>query len=207
MKQFWKCYHVFLAPTWLKWLMYLVYPLIMLGVFGWLLSRSVPGIVIILLASVFIVTVEIFLDSVVFEGIASKDTNKLEYLKTSVRGMNTLRNSVIADAIRRVATVTIVLGSLELMKRNDMGISIIAIFVTLGSTELGLIITRSITMMIGRFLAIYLGSTLCMWSLRFLWVVGNIWGNVCIACGFYLMVAAVGRIIIMRRARGSYYDK
>lgn len=207
MKQFWKCYHVFLAPTWLKMLMYLGYPLVVLGLSGWLLCLSAPGTVVITLASVLIVVAEILLDSAAFEGIASKDTNKLEYLKTSVRGMSTLRNSVIADAVRRALTTVVILGTLLLFRATEFAEVMLVVFVTLGCTELGLILTRSITFIIGKLLAVYLGTVLCMWSIRFILPGGNIWGTVCIAGGFYLIVTAVGRMFIMRRARGSFYDK
>lgn len=207
MKQFWKCYHVFLAPAWLKWLMYLGYPLVVIGISGWLSSQSAPGMLIITLASGFIVMGELLLDTVVFEGIASKDTNKLEYLKTSVRGMRILRNSVIADAVRRAVTTVVILGMLLLFRVTEFAELMLVVLVTLGCTELGLMVTRSITFIMGKFLAVYLGTVLSMWSLRFLLSGSNIGGTLCIAGGFYLTVTAVGRIFIMRRARGSFYDK
>ena len=207
MGQFLKSYHVFLAPAWLKVLMYLGYPLVVIGISGWLSSQSAPGMLIITLASGCIVMGELLLDTVVFEGIASKDTNKLEYLKTSVRGMKILRNSVIADAVRRAVTTVVILGTLLLCRVTEFAELMLVVLVTLGCTELGLIVTRSITFIMGKFLAVYLGTVLSMWSLRFILSGKNIEGTLCIAGGFYLIVTAVGRIFIMRRARGSFYDK
>lgn len=209
MKQFWNSYHVFLAPTWLKLVMYLAYPLMVLGVSGWLLSHSAPKSVILTLASILIIMMENILDLLIFEGIAAKDTNKLEYLKTSVKGMKILRDSVVADAVRRAIMVVVMLGILWLVGKDSIKLTevLLAVFVTIGSAELGLMVTRSITVMTGKILAVYLGTTLSTFGLPYGFSVGNIWGNICIAAGVYLIVVSAARTIIMRRARGSFYDK
>jgi len=209
MKQFWKSYHVFLPQIWLKLLVYVGYPLVVLGLTGFFVDVTKSVVASCSLAGGLIVSLELLLDGLVFEGIASKDTNKLEYLKTSVRGMKTLRNSIVIDAIRRVISAMIVLGALCAMSHGAIGLPqvLVTLFITLGCTELGLMVTRSITVMMGMLVSVYLGAPLCINAVEMVLSGGNIWIRMGITCICYLLIVIIGRIMIMRKARGSYYDK
>lgn len=209
MKQFIKSYHVFLPQIWSKLFMYIVYPLLIIVITGVLVTWQMPMPICVMVAGSLIVAMEIVWDSTVFGGIASKDTNKLEYLKTSVRGMDILQKSIIADAVRRVVSVALILLVIYAMNAEAiklMGV-LACVFVTLWCVELGLLVTRSFSMMVVMILAMSIGGTLCMAITGVILLGASMVWNICFAFLPYILFVVAGRVVIMRKARGSYYDE
>lgn len=209
MKQFIKSYHVFLPQLWSKLFTYVAYPAAILFISYWFVSWTIPMPICIMIACSLMLTLEIIWDSTVFGGIASKNTNKLEYLKTSVRGISILRNSIIADAVRRVISVTLILGIIYAMNATALVLwEVVACgFVTLWCIELSLLLTRSFSMMVVMILAISVGGCICMVVCGIVLLgAGTAW-NICFAILPYILFVVAGRILIMQKARGSYYDE
>ena len=105
-----RCYHLFFPGNsiWLKLLLYLVYPLFVIGLalgIRLLLGDILPAYLSLLLAGALVLTTEITVDFFFFGGIASKDTNRLEYMKTSAEVKNVWRKGLIVDAVRRFVTI------------------------------------------------------------------------------------------------------
>jgi hypothetical protein len=235
MKEAIKGYHLFLPKSWMKWCLYIVYPLVIIGADYLMCRVSIFFAVLCVgLSGCGIVGVEYMLDAFVFGGIASKETNRLEYLKTSVRGIPLLRKALITDGVRRFCSVSliVVVGfaavTLSLREMQDfygiyvteevtemeteaadiLPLQIVAyILVIYCIVELGLIILRFFINIyvsllgsyIGVILAMTAGLTYSMWSVK-------LWHLLLLAVlGFG--IAWLGRKIIMKKARDSYYDE
>lgn len=145
MREYVKGYRAFVSDKWIKLLLYLVYPLCAIGfcriavmvsdLYGFLHQALIASIMIF---------AELILDVSTFGGILRKDTDKLDYLKLSHRGMKILEKSLWADRIRRLITAVILLSAAYIICHEGMNPvklvnSILATGVVL---ELGLMITR-----------------------------------------------------------------
>ena len=93
-----------------------------------------------------LILAEILTDQMVFNGIQAQDGYKLDYLKTSLRGPDTLRWGLIIDLVRRLLTAAICVGLSLLTKAQtaDEGIAeylgmLLAVY---GAEALGLLISR-----------------------------------------------------------------
>jgi hypothetical protein len=210
MKEAIKGYHLFLPVSWLKWCIYIVYPLAIIGavylicqVFGTFAGLCVA------LSGCGIVGAEYMLDAFVFGGIASKETNRLEYLKTSVKGIPLLQKVLIADGVRRFCSVAlIVVGPFAATTADILSLQIVAyILIIYCILELGLIILRLfiniqislIGSYVGVIFAMIAGFTYSLWQIR-------IWHLLLLAVlGFG--IAWLGRKIIIKKGRDSYYDE
>lgn len=209
MKRFIKSYHVFLPQIWSKLFTYVVYPGVISFIGYWFVSWGIPMFACVLVLCSLMLTVEVLWDSAVFGGIASKNTNKLEYIKTSVRGMQILRNSIVADAVRRVLSVAVILAVLYAMNASELVLWEVVNcgFVTLWCIELSLLLTRSFSMMVVMILAVSIGGCICMAVCGIVLLgAGTAW-NICFGILPYLLFVVAGRAVIMRKARGSYYDE
>lgn len=217
MKQYIRSYHLFLSQRLLRWFVYLLYPTLFLGCFGWLsfqiATDSSPNIDVKFLFSLLlfmlgelIIAVEIFADYSIFGGIAEKNTNKLEYLKTSSKGMTCLKKALVTDALRRLISMSIIMGGCCLFgcpyTTTDVSATILVFF---SLTETGLIITRhfptlAITLSVISIISILIPASIGLIQLTpptlklFLPVLTG------------ATAAALGRWLILRKARNSYYD-
>ena len=218
MKQYIKSYHLFLSQHLLRWVMYLVYPIVFVGSFWWLSNKittaPAPGADLKRLFSLLIwalgnliVSLEIFVDSAIFGGIASKDTNKLEYLKTSVKGIPCLKKALLFDIIRRLGSLTLIVGICCHLSQPYYSwadaISITLTFFTL--IQLGLLVTRRFSTILVAFItasAIYVFLPAVTVLVRLAPVLPKI--LLPVLTGF--TAAALGRWLILSKARNSYYD-
>ena len=109
MVKYYKCYRVFLSGMLMKVIMYLVYPVC---VFLWCslafiisdvgFGNATLGL---MMTAGMMVVAELLLDGFVYGGLLAKDSNKLEYLKTSYRGISVLKKSLYVDKLRRLLTL------------------------------------------------------------------------------------------------------
>lgn len=93
-----KSYLVFTSAPY-RMVMYALIPIGMVGISAW--TGSHVGEAALLLAAVLLTMLEIVSDSWLFGGIQARDSEKIDYLKTSGRGMGFLRNALIMDLIRK----------------------------------------------------------------------------------------------------------
>lgn len=209
MRELIKSYHMFLPQMWKKLLLYLVYPLVMIGQ-TCLFAGTGAGPVIYLVSSCsMILSAELYFDILVFGGIASKDTNKLEYLKTSVKGMNILCKSIVADGIRRfLSTAVILIGIYVIADMNIAPVELaVCMLATLFLTEAGLVLIRgfsSMSVMIAT--AVIGGMTITVLLIAVWESAAPILGSG-LFIALYVTVFILGRIFVMKKARGSYYDE
>lgn len=106
MKKSIKSYLVF-TSVFYRIVMYLLIPAALLGIAFWV--GTAGNVALTLLAGI-LPMAEIISDSWVFGGIQTKESVKMDYLKTSARGKNILRNALIMDMVRRFLSVAGILG-------------------------------------------------------------------------------------------------
>lgn len=206
MRELIKCYHVFIPSIWEKFLFYLIYPAALIW-FGCKMEGIMSPMGVIFTCEL-IVPIELILDSFIFGGISSKDTNKLEYLKTSVKGMTVLKKGVIADAVRRTLAVTMIPAAIYVKNSTVLSPAQIAMcaMVSFLLIELVLQVTRRFPGMMVMIVAMCVEAILNMFALGIVCSIKvPVWG-ICLAAALCVVAATAGRMMIMRNARESYYD-
>lgn len=208
MRQIIRSYHVFLCQVPERFFIYLVYPVLVILPECKFVEWGVPVYLRELCCASLVLVIELVADFMAFGGIASKDTNKLEYLKTSVKGIGVLRNGIVMDAIRRTGSVGTMLLVTYGMDTQDMRLTqvIAGIFATLICIELGLMLTRSFA------LITFIYFAMAFIGFGAMYVIGavlampiSVWQCSVLVLA-YMAIAAIGRMMIMKRAKGSYYD-
>lgn len=210
MVSYYKSYKVFLTGTLMKLLLYLVYPLVTILWCGLMAigmgAEKVYAMAALLITCNIILWVELVADYFVYGGILAKDTNKLEYLKTSNWWMSVLKKSLIVDKVRRFVTMTLLLGLIYSVCHEGVSVGqlISLLFAVAAVIELGLLINR------------HSGSF--SWTIFFAWV-ANALGTgigflalklapifaVLFLMLFFLVVMVSNRVVI-KRAKRSFYD-
>lgn len=218
MKQYVKSYHLFLSQRWLRWGIYIIYPLLLSGSFGWLGSKisadpspatdpkSLYTLLFFVLGNTLIL-VELFSDTFIFGGIADKNTNKLEYLKTSTKGMPCLRKALVTDAARRLISLGIIVGccSLSAHPFYDLADASAILLMLFSFIETGLIITRHFPTLSVTFIVISVISFLMPASLS--WIqLASPQLKLLLPTLTGITATVLGRWLILKKARNSYYD-
>lgn len=217
MKQYIRSYHAFWpAKTWMRLCVYLLYPLIVVAGL-YLLSHKwmYYPVVCMGFAGGFVISVEVILDYFVFGGIASKETNRLEYLKTSVKGILLLKSSLMTDAVRRfLSTFLIIAGSYSIVAwgqpaddRYTPLQAFLFILVTYLLTETVLLVTRFFTNLWMNIAAVCILSNAVIVFGIFVFA-----GNIRIWAAVLLALVGIGetimdRRLILKRVEESYYDR
>ena len=210
MREWIKSYHIFLPGRWGKWVVYIILPAFFFGI-GYLFGKGVVnGYLVMVIFSGLIIALELCMDYFVFGGIAAKDTNKLEYLKTSVKGIEVLRKSLIGDGIRRFFSINLIVYGLKYLygyrfSSGQLFTLALGYFVL---SEAALIITRHFSSLLLVSVIAVTISLLAPWGTA--WLLSKTMNT--LLAGIILGILAVGtatrgRILIMRKARGSYYDE
>lgn len=194
----------------MKLLIYLIYPVVTLCWCGLIALgmgvESVHAMYGLLITSGMIMCAEMFLDNFVYGGILAKDTNKLEYLKTSHKGMSVLKKSLIVDKIRRFITMALLLVIIYSVCHEQVSVGqlISLISAITAITELGLLATR------------HFGSI--NWTIIITMVVNGVGALVGIlaimlpplfAILFLLLAVAIviaSNRVIMKKAERGFYD-
>lgn len=215
MKEAVKGYHIFLSKSWLKWAIYIPYPIVLIGMV-YLLNRYLTFFQYICIGLVcgMIVVVEIMIDTYVLMGIASKNTNRLEYLKTSTKGLPLLKKVLAMDAVRRFLSITVILAGAYLVIGTDpTGTSnitpaqcFICIEITDLLVELALLLTRLFLNVWINLITVYV-----LWGIAFLegFIILYEISLLPILLVIVLCAGAIaaGRTLILKRAGESYYDR
>lgn len=216
MKEAIRSYHIFLPRKWLKWCIYILYPVFVVGSLYVLYHylQFFP-IVCVCLGSGMIVVMEMLLDTYMFLGIGAKNTNRLEYLKTSAKGMLLLKKSLVVDGVRRFSSTLLILIGVYLVMYMDGGIGdavpllkyVLCAEIVFALMELGFIVTRRTTNVWVNLIAVYILAGIAN-TVSILVIQREIqaWMLVAVlAAG--LSLAVVGRRQIGKRAEESYYDE
>lgn len=206
-----KSYHVFLSARLFQVLLYVLYlpvvMFIMLAIlcicldfdgglsFGYTLSANL------------IFGGEVIWGYLVFGGVAAKETNKLEYLKTSKKGLPILKKALITDTIRRILWVTAIqwVPLVITMEKPEASVWLANAMVLLFA-ELGCMLVRkssSVTMLLAVIMA---GTTILSPLLSVTMIIAHqIWPIIlCYVLAVAVMV--LNSKMVMKKARDSFYD-
>lgn len=219
MKQYIKSYHLFLTRWWFRCIIYFVYPALLLLLadylgnivtgFTWISYEKAQSnrLLFLELLCSFIVSVEIFCDYFIFGGIATKETNKLEYLKTSVKGIPLLTKALITDGMRHLLSIAIIIGFGSLLLATALSpIDCILVIVYVFSlVEAGLIITRQFSTLLIQYITLTVITFILPASITLLLQM-PIAFRIMLPLLLAIVISFLGRWLILKKARNSYYD-
>lgn len=194
----------------MKLLIYFIYPIVTLlwcGLIGLGMgSTSLHAMYGLLITSSMIMWLEMLLDNFVYGGILAKDTNKLEYLKTSHKGMDVLKMSLVVDKLRRFLASALLLGVVYCVCHEQVNIGqlISLILVTAALTELGVLITRHFSSLNWTLIIAMIANSVGV-------IIGVIavripWFFVILFLATFVAVAIVSNRVIMKKANQGFYD-
>ena len=190
-------------------LMFLVYPLAMIGLYEFFLTVGRPAFLMLVIAMM--VFIEIWSDYWIFGGIASKDMKMLDYVKTSNKGMNFVQRAFICDLLRRILIILVVLMACYLLSYqkflslnekvvwNSIMLSLLSyIFMVVGTTITRFFDFTWINLTVG-YLAMFVVLVLPL-------IMKENMVTIILLIGLSLIVS-VGQIrLMMNRVRRGYYD-
>ncbi len=223
MKNRWKSYLVFTSLAY-RVLVYLGIPVVLSGMAAYV-GRKLGGGAALVAAAVLLPMAEAVSDNWLFGGIHTKDTEKMDFLKTSGCGMRIMRNALGLDMLRKLITAVIVLGIccfafpwINSGNRFEMGQKVreadeiiqMAVYgagVSWFFSVLGTFLTRYgsqlwFNMIVGYGLVLL--ETVC-WFLPGLEEHLVLYALLYLALGIGVSLLAVN--VAMKKAEGSYYDK
>ncbi|MCI8529011.1 MAG: hypothetical protein HFH82_07665 [Lachnospiraceae bacterium] len=193
--------------------MFLAVPVIVTGIALWSVGRF--GNAAMIFAAVLLPMVEIISDTWLFGGIQTKDMEKLDYLKTSHRGMEIMRNALSMDMARKLLTAIVVMAVCAVIvywENKGIGREIwlvlsYAVSISWFCSILGTFITRYgsllwFHMMVGYGMSMF--GSIC-------WFLPGLPGLMAV----YTVILFIGGILVsnvavrvaMKKVEGSYYDK
>lgn len=177
----------------------------------WTVMRNIATVMALIM-------IETVADSWYLGGIQDKDAEKIDYLKTSPKGMSVMRNALRFDLVRRGLATAAVLGVSELVGRGDgkqhiphgVGMWLLLTLICYTLSVAATLIARFnsylwinyLTGYIGMIIALIFYFILCVWTAR----------EVMIVLAVVFLALAVGISVLtvrvaMKKVEGSYYDK
>lgn len=218
MRDYIKSYHVFMSTGWVKMLSYFLYPILVTGVIGVLAGLfemiediGFPNGLIYLQTTIWIVGAEALHALLVWGSIATRDTNKLEYLKTSARGRDVLRKGLYADVVRRWITIILLILVAYIPCRTTVSLPTMLgiLFFTIGFAEAMQMLIRKINMVQVLILMLTVGSvgaaqTVVIFALL---VHSFPWWLVWLPMGMAVVICVLNIKMVMKRERESYFDE
>lgn len=216
MREYIRSYQVFLPlyhPA-TRALFYLGYPLLLIG-FNLFLCEFIGSFnIIYFVLPGELICIELFLDYFIFGGIASKDTNRLEYVKTSQKGMGILKHAFRFDVVRRFISILVVIAGYTLggylsgmTKEVSLYHMICAVLLCNLILMPGIIITRYFTQLWFNILIYNLQIIITVFIQVILFQSEK---HILILLAMmlaYLAIVTVGNKMLMKRAKEGYYDK
>lgn len=170
-----KSYLVF-TSLWYRLVVYLLIPVALIGLGLWFEGQMGGGGMGVIIVAALLPVVEIVSDNWLFGGLQTRDSMQLEYLKTSGRGMEVLRNALRMDLARKFLSALAVV----LLTRLAGGWIVEGgIFAAAGSAPYTAVLLYFV-------LVAYFAATLGTFLSRFS---GMLWINLLIAYGALFMVA------------------
>lgn len=219
-----KSYFVYTPYTY-RIIMFIGLPVFLFGLqlviwgFGKNINVELASRVCVILTQSFLIVTEVVSDSFLFGGIQSKDAEKMDFLKTSTRGMQFMKNALTMDLIRRFCTALGIIGA-EVVIFRVAGVNIIqgnvlrqinvVLFIVLTTylfAVLGVVLSRSFGYLL---LNAALGYAMSAFA-------GACWAlpkenSYVVVYDVVLILLCIGLSILtvrtaMKKVEGSYYDK
>lgn len=224
MKDALRGYRAFFPKSWMIWIVCIVYPVVAVAVFTvFQYLNSEASLYIFLAAAYGVLAVEMILSKYSFAGLVAKDSNRMEYLKTSVKGMDFLREVLITDQNRRFITTGVIVLSAGLMGVNreyriaeELSVSIsvsevVSIFLLIGILVELLTFCMKLITNTNAYVLISMASFSIAGIMTFLLIVFGmesghyLWISVILLL-IYIVIRYVTRHTLLKKARAGYYD-
>lgn len=212
MKQKIKSYLVFTSRIY-RLMMYVLMPLCLmvfqtfyLKVMG---GSGVPFIIMILILA------EVMADNWFLGGIQEKNAEKIDYLKTSSRGMKVMENALVMDFVRRFLAAAVIFGVCNLLSRlfggeddfQSVGVLLFSVLITYSLSVLGTLIARFGSYLWVSLLTGYFASIIGLICCIFLMFGDSIMMLNTIFAVLGIIVTILAVKIAMKKVEGGYYDK
>lgn len=218
MKQKIRSYLVF-ASFWYKIIMFIVLPAVLLGI--QVFSAAAFGGTSIPLSLSALVMMEIMADNWFLGGIQEKNSEKIDYLKTSAKGMKVMESALIMDLARRFLScvgifgiswlIMLIFGAPEGSEKVvmiDSAELLLAVFLTYTLSVLGIFLARFTSYLWVNLLCGYIGAIAGL----IIFLVGAATPFPAVLIDIAMAVLGVGLSVLavkiaMIKVEGSYYDK
>lgn len=126
MKKYVKSYNMFFPNRIFGILLYLVYPVLIVG--SLFIERIFfDNYVILITTTVFVFIIECMADLFIFAGYARKESSRHEYLKTSIKYIQIFKRAFMFDIVRRLLSILIIMSVTSAILRIPINI---AVFIT-----------------------------------------------------------------------------
>ena len=186
-------------------------PLSLIGIGLWT-GQSIGGAEMIV-AAMLLPMAEILSDNWLFGGIQTKDPEKMDYLKTSGRGMGIIRRALAMDMVRRFCTALCTIGVCYLMpwlvygRKEDIGVALYFVLMPYFFSVLGTFLSRYgsllwLNMTIGYGASFFVTAGLLLLGLsEYILLLDLVFGVLGISASIFAVRVA------MKKVEGGYYDK
>ncbi len=204
---------------WYKLLLLLVLPVLLLGI--QVFASVVFQGTVIPLSILVLIFAEIFGDTFVLGGIQEKNSEKMDYLKTSPRGMKVMKSVLVMDLVRRFLAFVVIFGLSGLMmlvfgatpgaeKMAGPEALLLAVLLTYTLSVLGIFLSRFGSLLWINMLCAYAGAIVGL--VLFFIGTGGMLPLLLPLMNTVMGILAVGLSILtvkiaMMKVEGSYYDK
>ncbi len=205
-----KSYLVFTSVLY-RVVMFVIVPLLLIGLGIYLSSGlSFPAEIFVM---VFLPVIEVIADYMIFGGIASRKIEHLEYLKTSKRGMQMLKDALTGGMFRILLSEFLIVAIMHAatfkMAWQDIENSTILIISFFCSTYffsmLGITVSRFLTVMQANWVVAYAASMLGAFAM--VQCIRHPYVSLIVFIILSIVISILSIYIAMKRAEESYYDK
>lgn len=121
MKEYVKAYNMFLAGRYMKYLIYLLMPVFVIGFSAVMISAAPVQELVMPVTAICMFWGEIMLQGKSFRAIAKKKNYNLEYIKTSAKWKRLLFKALVFDGIRRFISTSFILSAVFLLFKTAAG--------------------------------------------------------------------------------------
>lgn len=218
MKEYIQSYHALLPGRYMRWILYVIYPGLFIGGFL-LLGFYFQKNAIILAVPLLLFSAECFLDTFIFGGFAAGRYHRMEWLKTSVRGMNLVKKGLIFDGFRRFLSVVLIMAATCLLARADYGekagslqikfviaeTAVFCVITTLVLFVIRFVDSRSVQLMtifVTVNIPVYIYVWICMAGVEIHETITAVVGGV-----IYVAAVIIQIILLINRTKEGYYDE
>lgn len=216
MKQKIRSYLVFTSLGY-KIIMFAILPVVLLGI--QVLSAVVFRGTAIPVFVMALVLVEIMADNWFLGGIQEKGSEKIDYLKTSPRGMKVMKSALVMDLVRRFVFYVVLFGSCRLITGifgagggaggpADLEALLLAVVLTYALSVLGIFIARFTSYLWVNLLCGYVGAIAGL--LILLICSGGLVPMILVNIAMIVLGGGISFLMVkiaMLKVEGSYYDK
>ena len=221
MKEIIRGYHIFLPKGWKRAVIYMAFPFLVMGiciVAGLNLAELNLPVFVLLFAGTSTLWADGIIYFLIFGGFADKDSKHMEYIKSSSRGSGLFHRALVADAVRRICSISLIF---------------LAAFITVSASldiQMGIFLAGvfSITCLVAFVTSFVLGFLQnILWAFLVLGILNMIYGGatmlflvaassgmhvgllvliILLVCGFTFLVIREHIAFLVRRMKGWYYD-